>query len=479
MAYTVEQISVKEIAIERITNLEIQCEEGQHSTMLLEGYIKNGEENKVLYYRKAYESISIYLKKKISIFMGILTNITIHQEGNLFKIKLEAKSKSILLDQKKKSRSFQRTSMTYEELAKKIISEYPNTEVQYYAKGKAIGQIAIQYQETDWEFLKRMCSELHAPITCRVQGECTQIYIGVPNMKKEEFSYQTLGFKKKIGEYDYWKQQGQEVLDSDFFVMTIQTNHIPEIFETILYKGKTLVIRSYKYILKNGILFCSCEVQAKKGILEKVVYPMHLIGVALNSHILKSQGTQVRVHFDMDGKGSEDVHWFDFSTLSASKDGSGWYYMPEKGDQVRIYFPSKYMKDAIAISAVNNYSGSIESSVSSLPTGGGSNPDRMSDPSTKYLSNANGQEMKMSEEGIFLSCAGGSAMVQIGNDGTITLQSAKNIEIQAQNNVSMEAEDDVLIQAKESAVIACAKGGRIQFLSDGNLKIQGTEVKIN
>lgn len=486
MGYTADQISVKEIEIEKILELHIVCEVGKHSCLTLTGYLKEGSEERIMMERKAYEKITICLKKKTTIFSGVLTNVTIKKEGKLSKIKLEAKSGSILLDQKKKSRSFQRTSMTYKELAQIIVSQYPNTEVNFHAKEQPIGQIAIQYQETDWEFLKRMCSELYTPITCRVHGEKTQIYIGVPAIHCKAFSYQKKAFRKELGEFDYWKQQGKSVKDSDFFIMTVQTDHIPEIFTSLSYKGAELVIKRYEYVLKNGMLYCYCDLQRKNGVLEKIRYPMDFIGIALNSRIIDVKGTQVKVHFDIDEQGSEDVHWFDFSTLSASKDGSGWYYMPEKGDQVRIYFPSKHTKDAMAISAVNTYEGKQEIGVtSSVAIGSGTsattqaNPDKMSNPSTKYLSNTNGQEMKMSEEGIFLSCAGGSATVQIGNDGTLILQSAKSIDIQAQNNISLEAEEDLILHAAESAVLVCAKGGQIQFLQDGTLKMQGTEVKID
>ncbi len=491
MVYTADQILIKGLEIEEIINLHIQCQVGQHSFLTMTGYLKEGTEEKTIYHLREQERITVQLKKKGTIFSGVLTNLSIQGEGNVSKVTLEAKSLSWLMDRKKKSRSFQRTSMTYQQLVAKIVQEYPKTNMKFCVEDKPIGEIAVQYNETDWEFLSRMCSELHAPLTCRLHGEQTEFYIGVPNVKKEEFTYQKKSFQKQFGQYDYWMKQGKKVNDSDFFIMTIKTNHLPEIFESISYKGKAFVIKSYEYRLKKGVLSCYCDLQKKEGILAKRKYPMHIIGIALSSKVLEISGTQVKVHLDIDKDGSEDVHWFDFSTLSASKDGSGWYYMPEKGDQVRIYFPSKHTKDAIAISAVNTYEGEMPeskkgttstasaSSSSSSSTSSAESSDKMSNPSTKYLSNTNGQEMKMGEEGIFLSCAGGSAVVQIGNDGTLTLQSAQTIEIQAENNISIEAEEDLIVHGSEMVAVAYAKGGQIQLTKDGTLKIQGTEVKID
>ena len=85
---------------------------------------------------------------------------------------------------------------------------------------------------------------------------------------------------------------------------------------------------------------------------------MHLTGAALEGTVLEVSGIRIRIHLKIDdGTDSEDVYWFPFSTLSASQDGSGWYYMPEPGDQVRVYFPTKHTKDAVAISAVSAYDG--------------------------------------------------------------------------------------------------------------------------
>ena len=49
----------------------------------------------------------------------------------------------------------------------------------------------------------------------------------------------------------------------------------------------------------------------------------------------------------------------------------------------------------------------------------------------------------------------------------------------AHNNVSIEAEEAVVIQASETAVISCTKGGTMQMPPDGNLYIQGSEVKLD
>ena len=142
--------------------------------------------------------------------------------------------------------------------------------------------------------------------------------------------------------------------------------------------------------------------------------------------------------------------------------------MPENGDQIKIYFPTKHTKDAIAVSAVSSYDGKNDSV-----------PDRMGTPSTKYLRNPFGQELKMGEDGVTLSCNGGTASVTMGNGGDVTLYAANTLLVQASNNVELTAETEINLSAAQAAVVSCAQGGSIQMQPGGMLQVQGTEVKID
>ena len=468
MAYAADKITVNGIQLGQLEKMDIVSEAGEHGKLTLCGYLVGEQGAETLYGITEEESISIYVEQTL-IFSGIITKAKIYGVAETIKIEVEAKSRSILMDRKKKSRSFQDISMTYSQLVKFIMAEYPESDIMLSIEDRPLGDIAVQYKETDWIFLKRMLSQLHAAISCRVASETLQLYGGVPDVVKEKWDYEVKGYQKELGIYNYWLQLGMNVSDTDFFVTEIETNHVPELFEEVEDAGKPMVIQSFSYSMTKGLLCCSCRLQKKEGILAPVRYPMHLIGVALEGNVLEISGIKIRLHLKIDdGNSLSDTYWFPFSTLSASPDGSGWYYMPEKGDNIRVYFPSKFTKDVIAVSAVSNYDGKS-----------GGVPDRMGNPANKYLSNPGGQQMKLAEDGIYLACSGESACVKIGNDGAIEVSSQNTVEVTADNNVSIEAEEAVVIQASETAVISCTKGGTMQMPPDGNLYIQGSEVKLD
>lgn len=421
MAYAADQIELNGITIEHLESLETDCRPGMHGKLRLCGYLAAGDAEGCLHSLSEEDTISVRAGGKL-VFSGILTKVKVTCEADTARMEAEADTFSILMDRKKRSRSFQDTAMTYGQLARQLLSEYPGSDILLSIPDRPMGEIAVQYQETDWAFLKRMLSGLYAVVACRPAAESLQLYGGVPDIPGGGWEYQRIGIQKNLGQYRFWQQQGVSVSAQDFFQVEIETGHVPELFEEVEEAGGRLAVQGIACTWKQGMLSCRCRLMKKEG------------------------------------------------TLSASPDGSGWYYMPETDDNVRVYFPSKYTKDAIAVSAVSSYDGKS--------TGAGQ-PDRMADPSAKYLGNPSGQEMKLAKDGIFLTCGRGTASVRIGNGGDITLSARDTVYISAENNLEITAEEAILLQAQEQAVAACLKGGTIQMPPDGNLYIQGTEVKVD
>ena len=472
MAYTAAQIAIEGVTITSLEAFELICRPGEHAVLKLGGYVEEDQGENILYELRGYEPLSVSVTEgeaSTLLFGGVITHVKVTGAGQTSYIELEASSRSLLMDIQKKSRSFQDVSMTYGQLTAEIMKDYPQGDVRLSIADRPLEDIAVQYRETDWEFLKRMLSMLHAKVSCNQAAEVLQLYAGIPEGLPEQWLYKKQEVKKEMGAYDYWRQQGAEVADVDFLVYTVETEWLAPLFDQMMIRNETFLVRSSHCQLEKGLIHCTCELQKKQGMMEPRQYPMHLTGVALEGEIVDVQGEQVKVHLAIDnGRNDQDVYWFSFSTLSASPDGSGWYYMPEKGDQVRVYFPSKYTGDVIAISAVSTYDGRS-----------GDGPDKMGVTSTKSLSNRHGQELSMGEDGLCLKCSGGSACLNIGNDGSISLTAEKMINISAQKDVVISSETDMVFHGRQTVALCCTKGGQIILQDNGNLYIKGTEVLVD
>ena len=207
--------------------------------------------------------------------------------------------------------------------------------------------------------------------------------------------------------------------------------------------------------------------QSAKGLVVQASYPMHLIGAALMAKVVRVSKNKIQAAMEIDGAHIERaVHWFPYSTLSASPDGSGWYCMPEIGDDVRIYFPSKQEAEAIALSAVSNYD---------APQGGS---DRMQDPNNRYFRTKYGQELALNTSSVKLSCNEDKSSITILTDGTIRIQAQESVNVQAKEKITLHAENELSIRVKDQFLMQSNQGGLV--LSEGNkIIIRGTEVKFD
>ena len=114
------------------------------------------------------------------------------------------------MDIKKKARSFQNTSMTYGALVSQITGEYPGAECQILFADVPLGEIAVQYQETDWQFLTRMLSALHVPLVCSEVRENLCVYAGTAQIPARMDVISVEGAWKDMDELAYWKEIGEE-----------------------------------------------------------------------------------------------------------------------------------------------------------------------------------------------------------------------------------------------------------------------------
>jgi Uncharacterized protein conserved in bacteria len=473
--YSLHDINVTGLPINEVLECEIESQIGEHSSLVLLAY---ADREDVLYELPDCQEVTVSLGKGEEmriLFSGIVTNMQISEQGQMKTVQIRAKSQSWLMDRTKYSRSYQNTKMTYRAMAEEVLDYYKDKEDKEEQGNlictgaeQEIKNLYIQYKETDWEFLKRVLSIAGLAITPDSRQDKLKLYVGVPELAEAELSYQVVGIDKDMGSYYFLKANGRDVRTADFTRYQIVSEQLLGMFETVTVQGKKLAVYSSRYVFKNQELLCVYGLQSPKGLKQAAVYPMHLIGMALTGKVVQVSGTKIQAALEIDGSHVERaIFWFPFSTLSASPDGSGWYCMPEEGDDVRIYFPSKQENEAVALSAVSNYD---------VSQAGGE--DRMSDPNSRYLRTKSGQELALAPNHIKLSCGKQASSVAIDTDGKVTIQAQTMVRAEAETSVTIHAEENLNIHVAEQFVAQSLNGGQVIFDS-GNIYIRGTQVNFD
>ena len=186
----------------------------------------------------------------------------------------------------------------------------------------------------------------------------------------------------------------------------------------------------------------------------------HLSGVSLEGTVTGVKGTSVTLTIHKD-ECSGAGRWFPYATVYSSPDGSGWYCMPEKGDRVRLYFPSEDADEAYVLNAMHFENGA-----------GG----QRTNPENKSIRNKQGKEILLKPDAILITNNRGMSL-ELSDDDGISIISDKKIVFESKEAIeitSVSANIDLVSPQK----ISLKQGNTSMVLSDSMI-MQGTKVRLN
>lgn len=471
-AINYEKIRVSGYNLEAVKSLQIETNINEHAVLRLTGILKNEAKDSDISSTTNNKTIEVYYveNESTTLFYGVVTNIEIKVELDVYTLNIEAKSMSYLMDIKLKSKSFQDTSMTTHALIDSIMQNYSGSNYILNIPDEAIKELLIQYEETDWEFLKRIASKYNQGLFPTMDGKTIQFVMAVPEQSKELKSA-NINYKiyKNLDDYKYMLENYlQDANEVDYMTYEIENYEILKLGDNIQFQGQAFYVYEGIYEIKNGILTNNYKLRMKNGLRKERIFNTKVIGSSIEGKIIGVQSDKVKVHLEIDeAQDNGTAYWFKFSTMSASGDGSGWYCMPEVGDSVRVYFPTKDEDEAFSVSAVSGYQ-----------QGAGEAEDRMGNPDNKYLRTAHDKQVQLTPNGILISCDSGQAEMSLTSDGTLSITSQNNININAEQNIKIQAQS-FLVSATQGVNFSCDKGGGLEFDSSGGVKEKGTQVNNN
>ncbi|MGW8958429.1 NlpC/P60 family protein [Paenibacillus sp. NPDC055715] len=279
----------------------------------------------------------------VSIFKGIVTNISIRFKNGVYHMYIEATSFTYLLDQQPKNRSFQNSNLTYYQLFRELVDAYPHGDfIDLTDNGKKLDGFTIQYGESDWEFLKRMASHLQTGLIAEITSVYPRLWLGTSKeqVKGELHSINFTLQKTKSGpRYTY-----AEVEDTKRF----------ELGDVVVFQRKHWIIDQIHAEMKQGLMTYDYVLVPEAGIPRELIHHQLIQGASIEGKVidLDSEGESVKLHLSVDALQSKvEGCWFSYPTMYTG-DGIGWHCMPELGDHVHLYFPSSNEQDAHVVQSL-------------------------------------------------------------------------------------------------------------------------------
>lgn len=470
---TYENLVLSTFETEHILSLDIQKVSNQHAMLRITAMIAEEWAEEYIYMTGSMTPFTLgYHGEKETIeilFRGVVTNIQVIRDGGVYYMELYVQGNTCAMDIIKRSRSFQDVGMTVYQLVNEIMEQYPGGTFKLEIPDEPIGKLVVQYRETDWEFLKRFVSKYGAVVLPDVRSEVLAYFVGVPEQgevyQADPFRYT---MSKSMDQYLNIKEHTwKDVYEIDFIVFRMEDSRIFQVGDHVDLGGKVLVVEKSRHVLSDGILKNTYDLKRNNGFICLESCNKEIIGASISGNVADVARDKVMVALEIDG-GGKAAYWFPYSTMSASPDGSGWYCMPEKGDQVRVYFPTNEESEAYAVSSVSSYQPSP-----------GDKEDPMGNPNVKYLQTTNDQVIKFQEDGIIINSGSGQATIFLGNSGEVSLYGNTNVNVTAQETLSIVSQNRLLLGAQESVTMKKGEEASITLDSSGNINITGNKIYSN
>ncbi|XOK59612.1 contractile injection system protein, VgrG/Pvc8 family [Paenibacillus elgii] len=403
-------------------------------------------------------------KKLVHLFRGRLTNIRVRAMANVYYIVGEAVSRTYDMDMKIKRRPFQNPKLTYSKLVEQVLEPYKGANWNSSLdKTKSLQKFTMQYDETDWEFLKRMASRFRWGLIPNATATKPQFYFGPPpGVDKGELTSFNFSVTRKM---DSGMKDGAK---SNLLYYKIYSSgkksDLLNIGDFVTYKNRSLYVLQSISVIHHGVLKHEYVLTTSDGLLQKPLFNSEIKGISLKGKVLAVEEDQVKVHFhEIDTKKPPvaEICSFPHATFYTAEGDTGWYCMPEIDDEVNIYFPSDKEEEAIVTHSIRKKE---------------EEGDLIKQPEVKIFMTRHRKAIAFTNNEILITGKDDEVLIRLIDDHGIEIHSKKDIRIKAEDNLLLQAGNTVQISAQNTLGLKC-KTSLLEL--DGDVKIQGEKVKTN
>lgn len=319
------------------------------------------------------------IKRKI--FSGIVDYFEILDYGSYgCRILMRAFSKSVLFDRKneKKYRVFQDRNLMFSDIIDEINKDYADKklEIKYsdIAK-KQIGSLIVQFDETDWEFLVRLASQLKTGMFVIEQGIILFGIVEMGEIKKENKYFSDYSLVRDYKNL-YYKVQSNKVINLGDTV-SISENTVENegndkdssgnrgnfsvlktriFLKDFILKSEFLAtdMSSYHIFRKYNEKIKGCRIEAN---VERVFEDSGIAKMEVRFAEGLKKIVQERSNEESNDKAYDDygIKRFPLSYQTFySQTNTGFFCTPEVNDTVEVYFPNEDERFAKVSWAINN-----------------------------------------------------------------------------------------------------------------------------
>ncbi|MGM1021574.1 MAG: deaminase domain-containing protein [Bacillota bacterium] len=419
--------------IQVLKDVQIEWKPGEHGRITLTAICKESSHATAALDATSEDQLHVYAQKeqeKISLFKGVVHTVEVENRNGVYTLTLEGISGSFELDIVKRKRSFPEEKQTYKQLVNKLAQGYARSDVLYQTGEQSVGEAILQYDETDWELMKRMASRLHTVVVSDIwESAAPKLYFGMPTGTQRTIRENTpYTASKDLKGYQQAGGTSAGLHDTDFFKYEIESGERYALGDEVQFRQKTMIVTELRSRMEKGHLLFSYVLARAEGIRSDFIPNFKTIGISLEGEVLAVRGEEVKLRLAIDkDDGVSEPHWYPF----APPTGSAMYSMPKVGTHASLYFPDASGSRAMILGAVRT---------------NGDGCAKTSDPNDRYFGTEHGSELKMAPGRIHI-------MGDPGGTLQMSLDDATGIEITSPKKLTLEAEQEIILNTPKKIII--------------------------
>ncbi|SEJ89655.1 Phage late control gene D protein (GPD) [Propionispira arboris] len=432
--------------IQTIYELSIKKTLNNHAELRLTALVNESDASKVGLQETTEDQIRVYTddgETKSWLFKGRLKNVKVSVRTGLYTITAYFLSETSVFDSEQKNRSFQDTSLTYNDIAAKIMEDYPEKSFELTADPVTIDGPLIQYQETDWQFIKRLASYQETVIVPDVTMDNQIFSYGYPKVYGEKTLPDDIAYssgkdiKAYYTDYDY----NPNLVENEYTYFEVESYDELTFGDKVTFHNYEMYVGDVTIELKKGLLVYNATLVRQLTIRQNPIYNEKIQGNSIEGTILAVQNQEIKLHLNIDQEQDEaTAYWYPFVPPTTDI----LYLMPQIGTNASLYIPGLMEQNAIITGCVRT---------------NGAECEQTSDPSTRYLATEYGQEMKLAPGGIYFTAGRNDLVLTFDDEEGVTISSHKGIVLEAKEEIIIDSKTKVTFSSPNQIKMVTPTGG--------------------
>ncbi len=268
------------------------------------------------------------------LFSGVIEELSVTSTGKFYEVKVSCSSYTSLWDRMGMNHSYQDHSMRFKDVlekAKALAGIRGRLMVTAEEAYKEIGKPVYQYEETLWQFVKRIAGRCNTLVIPEVTYDLPQLCVGCVNGRYYEAGEQQ-EYKKVIDIEKMIREKGERKKNK-YIHYCIYSRDNFQLGDRILFQGNQLRVMEKELKLENGLTEGCYTLGYEEGFSLENSGKTKLKGASFRGNVINTKEGMVKVHLDMDPEQSEEkAWWYQYAPVT----GDIMYSVPELGAKVLL-----------------------------------------------------------------------------------------------------------------------------------------------